>query len=660
MIFIPIVIAIIIVIIFYRHTIPQIENWKRYLLIFLRSIFLITVLILLFNPILYFIKEKMRKPNVIFLEDNSDSMKQTSENRSKTQAMVNYKKQLSNELKKKNYSILDYQFAKGLDGNTRSTNLTQTLNELSKNDILKETRSIMLFSDGWFKDKDLDVLSNLNIPMYSIYPDFHSTDFDLSISNLQYNKIAYKNETSPLLVYTKSKHFQGSASVKLIEDNKQLAIKQVDFSDKNFGVANFDIMFSRPGLHTFSVMIESDSLDEVNKANNTFSGALQVRNNKTKILILSDKLNWDVKFCIDIIKQNDRWEHQFLLMENKFVTSDIAASFNKVSLLLIVNNGKLILTESALDLVKSFDRKKGGIILFGKPIADLQSISPTTTRNIQTPFEASFDLTDHSNQYKSLDVLNAETLENIPPIKYFYVNPKIQSKVLAQIDNEENSPAIVLNSKGNFLHITFLNLWRWKLWNSESGYDKLITNIINWLEHKSAKRIVSSTDKNLYFSGEKIKVKMQVFDEKLNPVRSINAKLTIVDNKNKVVKETFMVEKNEAYISKLDINEPAEYRYKIEIEDADISSEGNFMINSENPENYDQNFNLPLLTYISKQTGGSLIDKDNLHNFTFPQANMIKKINKNEIPIYKNWIIIAVFLLSITFELYLRKRWGLL
>ena len=82
------------------------------------------------------------------------------------------------------------------------------------------------------------------------------------------------------------------------------------------------------------------------------------------------------------------------------------------------------------------------------------------------------------------------------------------------------------------------------------------------------------------------------------------------------------------------------------------------MISQNSPESRDTGINLSLLSYISNKTNGRVIDKTNDIDILKAEKEIIQL--GSEIPIYKKWYIIAIFLLAFCTELFLRKRWGLL
>ena len=82
------------------------------------------------------------------------------------------------------------------------------------------------------------------------------------------------------------------------------------------------------------------------------------------------------------------------------------------------------------------------------------------------------------------------------------------------------------------------------------------------------------------------------------------------------------------------------------------------MISQNSPESRDTGINLSLLSYISNKTNGKVIDKAD--DIEIPKAEKEIIQLRSEIPIYKKWYVITIFLLAFCTELFLRKRWGLL
>ena len=649
-------------ILFYQKSEPQLFGWRKYLLIFLRSIALVFLVILLLNPILYFIQHLKERPKIIFLEDISDSMKQKNKQVSKTQIFKQISTQLAENIATKNYEVIHYKFADGLDKNSNSTNLSNSLLELSQKSDLSKISSIFLFSDGWFKDDDFSLISALKIPIFTVNPDFKSDYFDLMIDGLDYNKTAYKGESTPLKIQINSHFYEKKATVKLIIKNKTVQTKNVDFADNNFVTVNFEHAFQNNGLQHFKVVVGNDSLDEINKFNNQFSGAIQVKNSRTKIVLISEKLNWEVKFIIDAIKTNSRWNVQFLRKSNGLFNQQkrttLKNEINDASLLIFINENNLKFSQNEKKIIENFHKTDGGLIFFGKPISTLSNLTPVQNSKINSSFETTFSTTKNCSKYETFNIFSKT--KNIPPVRYFYVNPKVQSEILAKFNNDEKSAAIILNDERNILHFAFTNFWKWQLWDDGDKYHDFIGNIITWFAQKKSERFVAFTDKNSYFLNENIKITLSAFDETLSPISDLNCKMLIFNKNNNLILEKFMLNNDDNYFVKFKLNKAGNHHYLIEDEKTNQSINGEFMVNEDNPENFDRDVNLPLLAYISEQTGGKLIENSELQKFSLPTAKTIKFSKNRAIPIYQKWFFLSIFLLSFCGELFFRKRWGLL
>ena len=84
------------------------------------------------------------------------------------------------------------------------------------------------------------------------------------------------------------------------------------------------------------------------------------------------------------------------------------------------------------------------------------------------------------------------------------------------------------------------------------------------------------------------------------------------------------------------------------------------MVTADDPESRDRGFNTSFLAYISDQTNGKLFYPEDITEFEFPEAQLMSFKKKAEIPVYKKWYLIVLFLVSFCLELFFRKRWGLL
>ena len=663
MIIILILLSIILISFFYKKTIPIIDGWKKILLISLRSISIIILLLLLLNPILYYFKNKIAKPSIIILNDVSDSMLQVGNEGSKLEVFKSIRKEIEKTLALKDHEIIIFDFADGIDGNTKSTNLSKTLLQTFKKNDPRNIEAIILLSDGWLNDDDLEIIVNHNIPVYTFNPILNSDVFDLSISDIEHNKAVYRNEVTPIQIGINSNNYNGKAKVELFSDNKTISKRDIDFDDKEFLQLTFDVSFTNSGFTQISFKITADSA-EINIDNNIINSAVQVKRDRSTNLLISDNLNWDAKFIIGAVNQNQHWQSKFLLKKGNLLSVDKIANFetemNDINVLTLINNGDLSLNKNEVDIIDRFVKKGGGLFVIGKPVKSISNLSAVIPLDINNTFKSTFTLTNQSNQFNTFASIQNKNIKNIPPISYYYARSKIQAKVLAEINNEEKSSAIIFNNIGNgkILSFVFNDLWKWQLWDSGDSYNDFIHNIFSWLGQTNSERFYASLDKNSFYLGEDINIDLHAFDEKLSPISNINAEISVSNSNGKIVHQGFMLKANNKHYITISALPPGDYNYIITDKISNLQTEGEFMISHISPESRDIGVNRSLLSYISNKTNGKVLNKANHFDISKAEKEIIKM--RYEIPIYKKWYVIAIFLIAFCTELFLRKRWGLL
>ena len=663
MIIVLAIISIILIAFFYKKTIPAIDSWRKILLISLRSITIIILLLLLLNPILYFFQDKTVRPSVVILTDTSESMKQLGRELSKSEIFNNFKKEIESIIELKDYNIINFDFANGIDGDRSSTNLSKTFSQVFKKINSDNIEAIILLSDGWFNDDELEIIKNQNIPIYTIDPHFESNDFDLKLTDIKHNKTVYRDEITPIEVNINANNYNGKAKIELLSEDKLIKEKKIDLKGKEFMQIIFNTSFSNTGFTPISLKISTDSI-EVNTDNNILNSAIQIKRDRSKVLLISDILNWDVKFIIGAVNQDQHWQGKFLLkkngLQNAGDNTHLQTEMDRVNVLTLINNGNLNFSQDEVIIINRFVGNGGGLFIIGKPIKELEDISPATSSSIKRTFKSTFSLTKQSEQFNTFSSIEKKDLRNIPPVSYYYVNSKVEAKVLAQFNNDEKSSAVLFNNIGNgkILQFTFLDLWKWQLWNSGNSYHDLMHNIFSWLGQTSSELFYASLNKNSYNLSEDIKIELHAYDETLSPITKMNAKISITNSKNQIVYQGFMLKESNNHFIKISDLQSGKYKFIISDQTTNSQTEGEFMISQISPESRDTGINLSLLSYISNKTNGRIIDKAS--DLEIPKAeNEIIKL-RSEIPIYKKWYIIVFFLLAFCIELFLRKRWGLL
>ncbi|MCK4956578.1 MAG: hypothetical protein KAS49_03010 [Candidatus Cloacimonetes bacterium] len=592
------------------------------------------------------------------LIDNSQSMAISDGTQQKTKFFESFQEQISDQISS-DYNIETFNFAATLEGNDNSTNLQNSLQVLQTKYSATEIDEIFLLSDGWFKDDNYDFLKKLNIPINTIIPNIKNNFSDISITDIRNNETAYHGDICPIEIRVNAMKFAGNATLLLKINNQDYSTKTLDFSKDSFQKIIFEVKFSQLGLNTISAEISAPKLTETDLANKKLETAIKIDDKRNKILIISDKLTWDIKFLIDAIKTDAKLEAEFLLKDNVLYKNNVPTNLSKhisdSKVIFILNNDKLRFNNFEFKLIANYQKNGGSLVFMGNYLDQFAEILPSKKSEIHTEFESTILLSDASKKYQTF---NFEA-EQIPPLKYKFIRPKIESEVLAVFANEQRSAAILINNGHNkIMQLAMKNLWRWQMHSKESSFTKFIVDICNWMSSNSKNNFVSFTNKNSYFLGENVKLELIAYDEKLNVLNDLNAKLELKKS-DEIILTKYLENNSDRYSTIITELKAGKYFYSIIDDKTKQKTAGEFIVRSDSGESRDVGINRSMLSYISKTTNGKTISDDNIDQLEFSAKMKEYRVN-HEIPIYKKKWLILLFLTSFCLELFFRKRWGML
>ncbi|MCF7919968.1 MAG: VWA domain-containing protein [Candidatus Cloacimonetes bacterium] len=662
MVYIGIIAALGITLYFYWHTQPELSRRQRIMLGILRFLTLSIVMILLFNPILSYKNRIEVKPRLLLLLDNSQSMQEQSGGTSKFELEKQAALELQLGLQQRNYEAELHYFAAGLEGDSNSSRLAQTFSDLQEKNLLQNVEAIDLFSDGWFDD-DPDFMRNIQFPVNALDLDFKATGFDLEINRLRYNQRTWLKELTPFVVDVSAQGFTGNSRVKFFSNDKLLESKEVDFSQEKYQQLLFEFEFMDTGLKQFRFVIESDSLGELESANNMHPGAILVMPDKAKITLISDGMTWDGRYLVQAIIKNERFAADYLLKKTQLMkkneTVRLTDELTGTRVLCLINNGGLHFNNAEAALITAFVKQGGGLFLMGKSIKELAELNPAGPSNIARLFQGNFRLAPESSQYQSFNIMK-EFLSEIPPVRFYYTTPRLGATRLATFQQEQEPPAIIFQEfeEGKVLFLSFLDLWKWQLWGEDDHYFTFMDNLMQWLSYDRAENFLAWSHQNSYLLGEDVQITLNAYDEKFAPVTDLKAEITLeLDGKEYL--QDFLTRSFDQYAYSFIAEKPGNYQVKIRDTERGLESKTSFIINQANSESRDRGINRALLSFLAEETGGKFYWNNDILA-EYPAGEVRYEYLHKEIPLYKKWYTIALFLLVFCTEIFFRKRWGLL
>lgn len=643
----------------YHRTEPPLSRWRAVLMACLRALTLAIALMLLINPILRFIRSKTERQQIILLEDTSLSM----ENDGKRPWMAARLKTLETKYRDAGYEVHKYSFADGLEGSPQDTRLGPALSDLASKHDLSKTAALLLFSDGWLRDEDLSSVSRLGLPILTVADTTSVLQPDLALQSLRNNRHSYRGEPTLFKAEISSSDYSGPATLRLLSGDRVLASKPISLKAGELAQVELTHTFPSVGFYPLKAEVLASSLKEAILGNNHFPGAIEILADKERVLIISDKAGWDNKFITDVITSNSRWQSRSYTLRDGVLSlgERQVSGFDKdpAAVIVVINNGDLKPDPRLLELLRSAHRRGTGILWQGLPLDELSDILALGRSNVASSFQGFLKMLPAAQAYPLVNIDAAE-LKNIPPLDYFFLRPLAGSQVLASIDTSQDPPAIALRlGTGRVVNLAFLNLWRWQLQSPGSTYRPTLTNILTWLSNRAGGSF-RAIHANSYFQNEQILIRLRAEDDIRQNRLDLNPRLKVTDASGKEVFLDFMVRSEDDYAASLTLDKTGEYSFEISESGSQDRVRGRFSVAQGSLEERDRHYNLQLLTWLANLSGGRVLSQSEILSLSPPLPQTRNYTVTNELPIYRKWWLLTLFILTFCLELFLRRRWGLL
>ncbi len=433
----------------YRFTIPDIPPLKKSILIVLRTLAILILLLVLFEPILTFAKKIIIEPTNLIFVDNSRSI-QIKDGTKREESENNFLNELKNndisksselysfgsKIKQVSFDSLNqFNFSEG------STNFSDIFSEAAKSG--RNISSITIVSDGNITEgtNPLFTAEKLNIPVYTIGVGDSSQKNDVELKNVLYNEMIYAGNPTTVLTTINNHGFAGKTlNVSMYEDGILQDQKNIQLSPD--GTQNVSLNYNPETAGEKKISVNVPTLEgESTNANNKKIFYVNVLSNKIKVLLISGMPSSDLTFIKNALAED----------ENLMVNSITQISKNRF----LENNNRDKLIDSA-----------NVLFLIGFPTKDtpddlLHKVQSEMVQNDKPVFF----LLSNSIDYQRLRQLQGElpfiaqisgegTYEIQPDIQVGQINnPIIQNNASNVISAWDNLPP-VLQPDGNLISKT--------------------------------------------------------------------------------------------------------------------------------------------------------------------------------------------------------------
>lgn len=664
------VVAITLAVFMYGYK-SKLSKTLRWALGSLRFITLFAILLLLINPKFKNNTYTVEKPQLPVLVDNSASVVALNQKESVLQLVEGLKtnKELNDKFDLAFYSFgSDFRENDSLTFKDKSTNIAAALsatNELYKN----KTAPVVLITDGnQTLGNDYEFISStLKTEVYPIILGDSTKYVDLKINQLNANKYAFLKNDFPVEVIL---NYSGNSTV-----NSQLQItrgeavvyrKQLTFSESETSqTLQFTLPASSVGLQKYKAQILPLS-EEKNTTNNTKHFAIEVIDQATNVLIVSDVTHPDLGALKKAIESNERR------------TATIKKPLEAVN---IVDDYQLVIlyqpNRSFASLFGTLNKIDKNIFVVTGLATEWNFLNGAQEIFSKIPSNQSEEVQANLNTAYSAFAVKDIGFNNLPPLYSEFGELTITAAhdiLLNQtVSNLPNGNPLIASIEQNGRRLALWDgegFWRWRsssYLNTQSfkDFDDFIGGIVQYLASNKRRSRLEVSSEAFFYSNNPIKISAQYFDK--NYVFDSRASLNIsVKNKEEENTVVFpMLLRNNYYEVDLNSLPAGEYNYTISVKNEAVSRSGSFTILDFNVEQQFLNADILRLQHIADNTNGNAYFLSQYNNLIASLLSNTKyqNIEKSEqkiVPLLDWKYLLFLIVLSLAAEWFIRKYNGLI
>ncbi len=656
-------------------------SWSKrvnQLLFGLRACLVALLAFLLIGPILKLTTNLLEKPALVFLIDNSTSVKEAvdSVSRGKIEDQLQLVKE---KLEKQGYEVkwndLSNQAIKKINFNNTTSDLSSAMRGIATEYEGKNLAGIVLLSDGVYNSGTSPLYTPVRVPIYSVGVGDTTERMDLKLQNVAYNKITYQGNKFPIRVEVIAQVVSSQEIIVSIFKNGKLLTQQ----RKNSGakpLTDFDFLIdaTEKGMQRLDISVEPIK-SESNLKNNRASVFVEVVEGRKKILLIAPAPHPDIKALRSVVEKNSNYE---FILHIPGVTN---ANFNMKP-----DDVELIIFHQALDvngktasLFQQFKKSKASLLFI---IGSQSNLRQLTANAIPFSFEQSGQW-DEVTPVVNASFRDFSFLENsngvfskYPPVEVpfgkFTYPPNANVLLYQRIGSvATNRPLLLSWEEDNRKMATLIGegMWRWRLNEFASNqntevFDDVFSKLIQYLSTLDDKRKFKSfPTQNEFSDALPVTFESQVYNDLFELVYGNKVELELRDEQNKTTKYEYVLSPGGARYQIGGLKEGVyQYKSSTALNGKREEVRGQFLVTAQNIESQNLTADFGLLRKLSASTGGKFYEATNLNKLTIdfektPAQSLIHSDESFNPLINLKWVFFLLLVL-ISIEWFLRKYLG--
>ena len=691
----------------YRHTVPTLPTAKRALLTVLRFSALVLVLFLLFQPILRLL-DRDEKPAVLaVLIDDSQSLLLTAgedtsggDVRAKIRQVLDQLPETVREAEIRFFSfgenvepVEGERFVTdslAFDG-TR-TNIARALDDVRERLKDENLSAALLLSDGQYNTgrNPLYSAERYPVPIYTAVLGDTSRHRDIQIRHVTTNEIAYVGTELPVQVGIRTEDMGGEqVAVSLLRDGALITSTRVSLPEGSTETTvDLSVTPDAQGLHRYTVSI-SRLPGEATYRNNSEAFTVRVLDSKRRILIVAAAPGPDVAAILQTLQGDETFEISSFVQKaaGTFYEGAFPANLEPYDAVVLAGYPGKVASRDVMARIAA-TIQSGTPVLFHltrdthlpfvrESFGDALPLIPDRVRTGYV--EAAFVASPSGMSHPVMAIPNAspEMWKRLPPLLYsqsrWQATP--DAEVLARIEVrgvQLDDPlfAIRRRSSSRSAALVGAGTWRWKnvpedLEQLEHIWPTLMSNTLQWLTAREDDRPVRVVPvRDLFGGGEAVQFTGQVYNESLSPVSDATVEVRIEAPDGTVSPYTMNAIGNGRYTLDAGVFPEGTYQYQAVArkEEVELGSDaGAFAVGALTLEFKETSANAALMRQIAQRSGGAFLEEGSLEPFRSEASAFAPVIveQEREIELRRRYIFLALIIILLTAEWFVRKRSGM-
>ncbi|MCY7410283.1 MAG: hypothetical protein LH473_08425 [Chitinophagales bacterium] len=634
---------------------------------------------LLLSPLIRSLTNRIEKPIVVVLQDNSQSVKVNWKNDDSlkySQQVRDFENQLS-----KDYEVKNYSFGSSLNEGLsfyyqeKTTNISAALDEIVNDFTNQNLGAIILATDGIYNEgSNPDYLtSKLKAPVYTIGLGDTAIKRDLILTNVYFNRTVFLGDYFPikeewLAQFCPNEKTTATLKEILAGNEKIIDTKAISIEgNDDRGSNDFLIKAEDPGLKHYRISLSAIT-NEASAINNVKDIFIEVVEKKEKILIVANAPHPDVAALKQTIEQNRNYA------VDVSIGSDFKGNVKDYSLIIfhqLPSSGNPI--QSLLDQIHA--QKKSVLFILGAQ-SNLSMFSSAQTMLAVTGSNGSTSeaLPVFANEFTLFTIpeILKQNLNAFPPLITPFGDYKPSAGAAVLFNQKIGTvptkyPLIVFQQDldGRSAVIAGEGLWRWRMWdylqhNNQDAFNSLISAMVQYLAVRADERQfrvrlekeqLGNGSRN-FSESESVIFNAELLNESNELINTPDVSLTIKDEEGKEFPFIFSKTGN-AYSLNAGYFSQGNYSWfsKTKFNNKDFTAAGSFSVTPTQLEFVNTRADHQLLYSLSEKTGGKLFYPSQLNDLAkaIKDKQEIKPVlystTRTEPLINQRWLLLPLLLL---------------